>query len=248
MNILKKIFKKKSNSQKEVENFYDKFSVKNFPEGKKQIELAANKVKLLSNNKLNKKESGELFLASIFLYQSFEKNEIEMIEYIIRKSNYKLVNNEANLIYLFIACYNTKFENASIEEQSRFVQFALESNQNDNDITNMKKRILNKIETTGCDSDEIPNGYGDFGYHITNPIPVKGIESNEIYLSRLRTSDNKKIKWRRTGSSEIDIIENPIDEYKIYNFKGDYLCNIYISPYHKRISKKAPKGFKILFE
>ena len=67
MSIWKKIFKKKSNSQKRIENFYDKFLKKNFPEGEKQMDLAANKVKILSNNKLSKKESSELFLPSLLL-------------------------------------------------------------------------------------------------------------------------------------------------------------------------------------
>jgi len=37
----------------------------------------------------------------------------------------------------------------------------------------------------GYDLDEIPDSYGEFGLDVTNPIPVKGIISNEVYLKRL---------------------------------------------------------------
>lgn len=95
----------------------------------------------------------------------------------------------------------------------------------------------------GCDSDEIPTGHGKFGHDITNPIPVRGIPANTVYLSRLRTEDGRPIKWERIGSFHAENIESPIDGYRIFDQTQAQIAVLYISPYHKRISGKAPKGF-----
>lgn len=242
MKIWKKLFTKKKKIPKKIKKFYDKFLEKNFPEGQKQIDSGIKKVRLLSNNKLSVKESSEIFLPTLLLYKLDSKNKDEIIEYIMKKSSGKLINREANLIFLFIVCHNTIFEDASPKLQSKFAEVAL----NPAKTESSRKELHNKIEKTGCDSDTIPGGYGDFGYQITNPIPVNGIESNDIYLSRLRTSDNEQIKWRRTGPCVTNNIDNIIDKYKIYNINKEYLCDLYISPYHKKISEKAPKGFKLI--
>jgi hypothetical protein len=36
-----------------------------------------------------------------------------------------------------------------------------------------------------------------------------------------------------------------IDEYKLSNVPADQVIKIYISPYHKRNSEKAPEGFEL---
>ena len=97
-----------------------------------------------------------------------------------------------------------------------------------------------------CSSDEIQQGTGEFGLEITNPVPVKSILGNEIYLERLRTTDGDSITWKRDGSREINLIWGNIDVYNIFDSHGDIISTIYISPYHRKISDKAPKGFKIV--
>ena len=96
-----------------------------------------------------------------------------------------------------------------------------------------------------CDSDEIAQGTGEFGLDITNPVPVKTIVGNEVYLKRLRTVDGTPITWDREGSREIKEIWGNIDVYNIFNSAGEKISTIYISPYHWGMSNKAPKGFKI---
>jgi hypothetical protein len=36
-----------------------------------------------------------------------------------------------------------------------------------------------------------------------------------------------------------------VDEYKVSDLKGNLIGKIFVCPYHKRISKKAPRGFAI---
>lgn len=111
----------------------------------------------------------------------------------------------------------------------------------------MADMLIQQIDTNpqACKTDQIPQGEGVFGLTKTNPIPVYGIPENETYLSKLQLSNGGKIRWRRVGSQEIPSISKPIDEYEIFNHKGETVAMIYISPYHFKTSQKAPQGFKI---
>jgi hypothetical protein len=94
-----------------------------------------------------------------------------------------------------------------------------------------------------CKADEIPQGIGEFGLEKTNPIPTFGIPENETYLHSLRTLNGKVLSYRRTGSIEVENINKRVDEYEVFNFKGETIAFIYISPYHWTTSKKSPVGF-----
>jgi len=94
-------------------------------------------------------------------------------------------------------------------------------------------------------SDIIPGAYGEYGYSVTNPIPTRGIPTNEVYLQKLALLSGENFHWRRIGSFSAPNINNPIDGYEIINDKGETLCTIYISPYQNVISNQAPKGFYI---
>jgi len=98
----------------------------------------------------------------------------------------------------------------------------------------------------GVDADEMPNGNGEFGLALSNPIPCHTIVGGYAYLDRLRSSDGAKIKYDRIGSFGSDVSSHPVDGYVISDTNGQKLANIYISPYQKRNSNKAPKGFKLV--
>lgn len=95
----------------------------------------------------------------------------------------------------------------------------------------------------GVDSDEMPNGQGEYGLESSNPIPCKTIFGSTAYLGRLRTIDGVKVTYDRIGSFESDVSPYPVDGYAIAHPNGESLGTIYISPYQQRISSKAPKGF-----
>ena len=110
----------------------------------------------------------------------------------------------------------------------------------------LRELILNEINGNPqvCELDEIPQGVGEFGLEITNPVPTYGTPSNEIYLDRLLFTNGTKPKWRRIGSTETFSITKAIDMYEIFDQQGETVCTMYISPYHRKISNKVPKGFK----
>lgn len=98
----------------------------------------------------------------------------------------------------------------------------------------------------GCTTDVIPGAYGEYGYDLTNPIPTRGVPSNETYLRRLRLLSGENFKWERIGSFGAPNIKHCIDGYEIKTENGESLCIIYISPYQHVISNQAPKGFYLV--
>jgi hypothetical protein len=96
----------------------------------------------------------------------------------------------------------------------------------------------------GVDADEMPNGIGEFGTTLSNPIPCKTIFGSRAYLSRLRTADGLAVAYTRVGHYfSKEVTPHPIDCYRISNLNGAHLATLYLSPYQKRVSRKAPKGF-----
>ena len=95
----------------------------------------------------------------------------------------------------------------------------------------------------GVDEDELPNGQGEFGMTSSNPIPCKTVFGSTAYLGRLRTPDGTKVSYKRICSVGSEFISQPIDLYEIFHPDGQKLAELFISPYQKRNSGKAPKGF-----
>jgi len=106
---------------------------------------------------------------------------------------------------------------------------------------------LNAACSSGCDEDQLPNGSGEFAVTPTNPIPTNTIYGSEVYLSQLCTSDGFKVQYSRKGSIPSPVTLMPVDIYELSLTDGKMLGTIYISPYHKRNSSRAPVGFRLIF-
>jgi hypothetical protein len=109
----------------------------------------------------------------------------------------------------------------------------------------VKKYYEAVASKSGTAEDVIPCGQGEFGLEVTNPVPVCGISGSFSYLSRLRTENGDAIEFERIGSTLTPGIEHPIDIYKIMLNNAE-IAVIYISPYHKKTSEKASRGFKLV--
>ena len=98
----------------------------------------------------------------------------------------------------------------------------------------------------GVDTDDIPQGYGPFGLCKTNPVPTRSVPGSNEYLSRLRTKDGRPIESSRIGSTSApDVTSGMVDMYSISS--GDVnLGTVYLCPYHKKNSGKAPEGFRLV--
>lgn len=104
--------------------------------------------------------------------------------------------------------------------------------------------VMQKLNEGGTDQDVMPDGYGEFGHEVTNPIPVNTVMGSIAYLGKLRTMDGTKVHYERVGSTSAENIDQVIDEYEIHA-NGRKVANLFICPYNKKNSDRAPKGFKI---
>lgn len=119
---------------------------------------------------------------------------------------------------------------------------------NENPIFRQQKELFDAMSLMcedGVDADEMPNGRGEFGMTPSNPIPCKTIFGSTAYLGRLRTPQGTKVVYERTGSVASEVSPHPVDAYAISHPNGEKLATLFISPYQKRISAKAPTGFKL---
>lgn len=119
----------------------------------------------------------------------------------------------------------------------------------DNPIFQRQKALFDAMSLMcddGCETDEIPGGYGEFGHEVTNPIPTKTVFGSTSYLARLRTLNGAKVLYERRCSTSSPVSNHPVDEYGILHPDGHQLAILYLSPYHKRNSEKAPRGFRLL--
>lgn len=111
---------------------------------------------------------------------------------------------------------------------------------------NMKEiyEAIKPLSNEGTDKDIMPEGTGEFGLEITNPIPVDTIFGSYAYLGQLRTLQGKSVEYERIGSMHTPNIKAIIDGYKIKS-AGKEIATIYICPYNKKNSERAPKGFNL---
>jgi hypothetical protein len=214
------------NKNKKKQQFLSEIEKKVFPGGKQQKEDGAREVMRISHGKLDFRNALKIFAtAKARISISSDLSDDRMIKNIIIDSGNILTYPEATDIF-------------------KFCVFGFEEPSKDNDKA-MLEMLMAGFGTNndGLDVDELPNGFGEFGHSVTNPIPVKGIVSNEKYLSKLRTQNGERITWQRERSVKSENIEHAIDVYNIFNAELNHIADLYISPYHKRISNKIPKGF-----
>lgn len=108
------------------------------------------------------------------------------------------------------------------------------------------KSAMGLSSADGTDADELPNSHGEFGTTLSNPIPCNSIMGSRLYLESLRTTDGSKITSERIGSFTSPVTTSPVDMYKITHTNGKELATLYLSPYQKRNSGKAPREFKLI--
>jgi hypothetical protein len=121
------------------------------------------------------------------------------------------------------------------------------------DLTQRKKEaernllgLMGALAATGTDQDEIPRGCRGVRLCATNPIPTHTIFGSRSYLAGLRTASGGAINYVRGGSTIPGSGGHPVDTYTISDARGRFLATVYVSPYHRRNSRKAPEGFQLV--
>lgn len=221
---------KKTELEQELGEFIDHLH----PGGTKEILFKANEVLKMSNGRLTVNEAAKIYgqakvryTVTATLFDGVQQRGAtadDLVHATMKDSDGKLNSTEAARIVYYV-----------VFDQ---VDHSLET------ILTLRKYLegLFGTDRVGCDTDEIPTGIGEFGFDPTNPIPVRGLAANHIYLESLRTNDGRKVENKRNGSLTVANISGNIDEYEITQ-SGNFLCNLYISPYNQKISSLPPKNF-----
>lgn len=201
-----------------------------FPKGVEQRDRLISKFESFSGNRYSKENIRSWVTLTASSLKFFDdKSEDRIVSYIVKKSENALHLDDGKYLYSIV---------------SKEVLFPVfDTNENDEFLTQLINAGYGN-NNEGYDSDIIPGAIGEFGFVATNPIPVKGIMGGYAYLENLLFEDGTPITHQRTGSTGADNIENSIDCYKILK-DGIEKSIIYISPYHKKNSAIAPKGFKL---
>lgn len=227
----------KSPQQKELDDVLTELLPRVFPGGRDEINFRARKVVDLCNGKLDQSIAAFVFAkakARVWLASRgfdgethFGVKAQELLDLTHDDSGGKLSSFEAASI-VFYAIYDkidpTLNAQAAVENWSR---------------------TCFGSDDVGVDADEVAQGIGEFGFDPTNPIPVRGILSNDLYLERLRTSDGRAIQFERLRSLTVSNVFGNVDEYEISQ-AGRTLAKLYLSPYNRRISSRPPEGFLMI--
>lgn len=128
--------------------------------------------------------------------------------------------------------------------------FGSKKKREEQETMNLMKAVVKHqvdMRLDAVDSDVLPNGYGSFGLSVTNPIPTHSAKGSNDYISKLRTIEGRPVVADRIGSTSapVNVTKAMIDIYGL-NVDGQNIATIYICPYHKANSSKAPEGFTLL--
>ena len=151
--------------------------------------------------------------------------------------NYIIVTLIVTVIIVTLNLIKTKHKKKSVLDE-------LNANPKFQELQGLYK-AMHAMNEDGTDQDTIPNGYGEFGYDLTNPIPVNTIFGNTAYLAKLRTMDGTKVAYNRIGSFSSPVSDKPVDGYEVFA-NEEKVATLYIDPYNKKNSNKAPKNFKLI--
>jgi hypothetical protein len=196
-----------------------------FPNGDTDITRDAKRIHILANGKLSYDECKENVIGCKGIIYIAENKSAERLVPSIMARLKKCNEKEAYSIYAYLSGESMYMDRINAMAGSNL--------------------ITSELHQNGVDSDELTNGFGEYGLTKTNPIPTISADGSNDYLSRLRYN-KQNISYVRTGSVTAPEITNaPIDVYAI-TYLNTNLVNIYICPYHRRNSKKVPKGFEFI--
>jgi hypothetical protein len=238
MGLFKFFKKNKSTNNAELNALMDKTLKDIFPNGQKDIDERTNVLLRILNNKIDVKTAKTILMrSSSICYTGNLRGAFDVERLRQHLAGYCLQYfDEKSLQDFYILLVDTILKPKELDWVSMMPkEFA--------------QLIVQQIKSNpqATITDEIYGTVGEFGLEPSNPVPVYGVPSNEVYLGRLRTLDSMPIKWDRVGSMQHESINEPIDNYNVFDSKGNKIANIYISPYHLHTSLKAPKGFKMIF-
>lgn len=217
------VFKKK-------ENKFEKLSAeirnKVFPGGAEEITNGVNDLMGIVDSGSREAITGLFLYESTLFLVSEDKSKARIVEGAMRRPGSVTSRRTAEQVYDYV-----------------LRRFAIKNFGTDDEILIKTLSASYGNVESNCTGDFINGAYGPYGRCWTNPIPVRGIPAENMYMKHLRTLYGGNIEWTRLGSGGADNIEHPIDFYAVKDIHGNELGNVFLSPYQDRTSRTAPEGF-----
>ncbi|MBK9045650.1 MAG: hypothetical protein IPL74_02730 [Bacteroidetes bacterium] len=212
-------------NKSELQDLLAKMHEEIFPNGKKDIDDGTNELLRILNHSIDEKTAQDIFTKSASICHlstmkgGFTKERLKQ-----HLSPYALQHFNENTLSKFYDYVLSKNEKAS----------AL------NNLVEITREFSKASNPDGTDKDEMPEGYGEFGLIINNPIPTSSIPDSYFYLRRLRTLNGSEVTFDRIGSMNAENIKHTIDGYNL-SANGKKIATVYICPYNKNQHKKHQK-------
>jgi hypothetical protein len=228
----------KSKSERDLDKAIREIHAKVFPNGDSDVDRDTARVNAITKGKLpHERVKGFTIACKTYYHITDEKDDVgQFVESNFRRADGKLSKDDAYEVYAYFAGEGSYIDNVT--------QFAQTNKLFDSESA-FAKAIADArgLFAQGVYTDDLPTGYGEFGLTLTNPIPTLSALQSHFYLKRLRYA-GKPVEAVRVGSFKSEVTAGSVDGYKI-NVDGKPVTTLYLCPYHKRNSRKAPRGFSL---
>jgi hypothetical protein len=181
-------------------------------------------IQTICEDKLSFNQAIKLYVSSKSRFNVYKNIDGHyMVATIINDSNNKIGQDEAKEVFKLIF-FGEKYKYKSSELE---------------DLINVLYGFINNGEV----GERLYYSEGLFGLVPSNPIPLKGLLSEEAYLEKLRTKSGEKITWKRMGNFNYEKFSYPLDVYELFDEKGIHIENVFLYPYHGKSIMEAAEGF-----
>jgi len=228
----------KSKSERDLEKTLRDVNAMVFPNGDRDIARDTARVNEITKGKLPpERVQGFTIGCKTYYHITDEKDDVDQfVASNLRRSDGRISKEEAYEVYAYFAG-----EGSYLDNVTRFAQT--------NKLFDSDAAFAKAIEdarnqfSQGVYTDDLPTGYGEFGLTLSNPVPTLSALQSHLYLKRLRYA-GKPVEATRVGSFKSEVTTGSVDGYKI-SVDGKSVATLYLCPYHKRNSRKAPRGFSL---
>lgn len=226
----------KSKETKGLESGIEKLNSTIFPGGQADISFDSQRIENLTNRKIPREDLTSFVAgckALVAINDSYD-DEGFIRSYIIRSNN-RISTSEARDVYVYLAGESMVRAKLAMMATNKGGTLSAEA-------VNYCDELA-KIWASGTTADQLVGGRGEFGLVADNLVPTVCVKGSHVYLSRLR-HQGKPVEYTRVGSTSSTVTKGQIDMYELSQ-SGSKLGRVYICPYHRKDSKKAPKGFTL---
>jgi len=219
-----------------MEDMFRKINAVIFPGGEADMARDCKRVDSLANGKIpQEKLKGFVAGCKTLLHISELDSEERFVRSFITRAEGRISEAEAYAIFSYIEGEARQYDTIAVHAGQMGGNPAL---------LNEMLGDMPWIYSEGTDQDQVPGGYGEFWLAASNPVPTVSVRGSNLYLGRLRYR-GKPVEANRLGSMSTDATPGSVDAYRL-SIGGTDVGTVYLCPYHKRISRLAPRGFSLV--